>query len=158
MRFSYDHFRCRVPKAAGGGVQVIVIGIQVPCPAKPRQSKGSAVFISFSFRLSCKRRDEAIWNRTGRDGEEQEHSHSEIGNDDRTVRVSRPIQDVLRFEISVDDVVFVQVLDGREDLAAWDVLYNDSRRQCGFKSEVTSDSRQYKTSKRRGTIAKEDLD
>jgi hypothetical protein len=26
----------------------------------------------------------------------------------------------------VDDVVFVQVLDGREDLAAWEATYNGS--------------------------------
>jgi hypothetical protein len=35
MRFSYDHFGRGVPKAAGGGIQVIIIGVQVPRPAKP---------------------------------------------------------------------------------------------------------------------------
>lgn len=42
------------------------------------------------------------------------------------MRVSGPVQDVLRLEISVDDVVFVQVLDGREDLAVWEATYNGS--------------------------------
>jgi hypothetical protein len=49
--------------------------------------------------------------------EEKEYdSHAEISNDEGRVRFSSPVQDVLGFKITMDDIVLVEVLNSGQDL------------------------------------------